>query len=385
MAEKIRINDASASQRLLCIENWKVPETTRKEIILFITELGLGKVNKGKRLCDNAQLKYINSLKTSLEYFNKPTDQISGNDIEEFEKGLISDSVKSRFKDRPYQHSTKIGIRKALKVFLRWKLGEARATELAGWVDTRRRETTPNYLTEEEVAKLFFNCHTIEQRFAIAVLFDSGAGAEEFINIRLEDLQMPDSKISFVRIVLKQEYSKTKGRTVSLYWKESLDIIKEYLEARFAEGIKPDEPVYKNTYPALRMFLNRLGKRVLKKSVHPHLFRHSSATYYASKLNRQELCYRYGWRFSSNMPDIYISRAGMESKQLDEKFAQTEMSGLQGELTKVQLAAKIKDDRILDLEKKIQTIVDNLSLIKKMKARGVTADMVEEALKRKRL
>jgi hypothetical protein len=44
------------------------------------------------------------------------------------------------------------------------------------------------------------------------------------------------------------------------------------------------------------------------------------------KVNRQELSYRYGWRFSSNMPDIYISRAGMENHELDEKFTQTECS-----------------------------------------------------------
>jgi hypothetical protein len=73
----------------------------------------------------------------------------------------------------------------------------------------------------------------------------------------------------------------------------------------------------------------RLGRKVLNKSIHFHLFRHSSATYYATKLNRQELCYRYGWKFSSDMPDTYISRAGMESKELDEKFQATEIEELQ--------------------------------------------------------
>ncbi len=76
----------------------------------------------------------------------------------------------------------------------------------------------------------------------------------------------------------------------------------------------------------MRELLQRLGKRVLGKSLPYHLLRHSSATYYATKLNRQELCYRYGWKFSSNMPDVYISRAGMETKHLDERFAQTELN-----------------------------------------------------------
>jgi hypothetical protein len=35
---------------------------------------------------------------------------------------------------------------------------------------------------------------------------------------------------------------------------------------------------------------------VLKRPVHYHLFRHSSTTYYATKLNRQQLGYRRRFR-----------------------------------------------------------------------------------------
>jgi hypothetical protein len=94
----------------------------------------------------------------------------------------------------------------------------------------------------------------------------------------------------------------------------------------------------------------RLGKKVLKKSVHFHLFRHSSATYYATKLNRQELCYRYGWKFSSNMPDVYISRAGMENNELDKKFEATEMENLQKKLEKQEQERLIEIERQKDTE-----------------------------------
>ena len=166
-------------------------------------------------------------------------------------------------------------------------------------------------------------CRTAQQRFALAVLFDSGARAEEFINIRYEDIQLPEGKENFVRLTLKEEYNKTKGRTISLYWRHSLTAVTDYLRERVAQRISPKDPVYNYLYPALRMFIGRLGRRVLKRRIRAHLFRHSSATYYATKMNRQELCYRYGWRFSSNMPDVYISRAGMESHELDQKFTAT--------------------------------------------------------------
>ena len=73
------------------------------------------------------------------------------------------------------------------------------------------------------------------------------------------------------------------------------------------------------------------------------MFRHTSATYYATKLNRQELCYRYGWKFSSDMPDVYISRAGMESKQLDEKFKATELEEL--EQAPVEEVEKVEEEK----------------------------------------
>ncbi len=95
----------------------------------------------------------------------------------------------------------------------------------------------------------------------------------------------------------------------------------------------------------------KLGKRVLNKPIYFHLFRHSSATYYASKLNRQELCYRYGWKFSSNMPDVYISRAGMESKELDEKFAATEIEILQKKLETQEQQRLIRNE---EMQKKDQ-------------------------------
>jgi transcription termination factor NusB len=150
----------------------------------------------------------------------------------------------------------------------------------------------------------------------------------------LEDVQLPEGNQNFVRITIKEEYSKTLGRVISLYWKHTLDAIREYLAIRTQQGIRPHEPIFAGRYDNSRWFLVRLGRRVLGRSIHYHLFRHSSATYYASKINRQQLCYRYGWRFSSDMPDVYISRAGMQNPEIDEKFQGTEIETLKVQLEK---------------------------------------------------
>ena len=63
------------------------------------------------------------------------------------------------------------------------------------------------------------------------------------------------------------------------------------------------------------------------------------------------LGYRYGWRFSSEMPDTYISRAGMQSKELDEKFSSTEMENLQKKLEKQEQERLIEKERANDYER----------------------------------
>lgn len=146
---------------------------------------------------------------------------------------------------------------------------------------------------------------------------------------------MPEGSFAFPRIVLRVEFSKTNGRTIGLYWKESLEALRDYYRERKAEGIKPDEQIFSWPYGNSRQFINKIGKLVLKRRVHYHLFRHSSATYYANKLNRQELCIRYGWAFSSRMPDVYISRVGMDTKKLDEQFKQTQIEDLQKQIDKL--------------------------------------------------
>lgn len=324
MNVKIKVHDNHLIEgKLRFLDVWKVPDSTKKEIREFIDKAKLGQVNQGRILKDATISKYLSTLKHTLEIINKPTSKIIKEDIENLDRKLSKEELKS------------IGnYRIDLKIFLKWKLGAEKENKLSGWLETKKRKKTPDYLNEQEINKLFKYCKNPSERYLIAVLFDSGARAEEFLNIRFEDIQLPEGNNNYIKLTLKEEYSKTKGRVISLYWKNSLNAIRDFLEERKQQGIKSNEQIFNLSYDATRFLLFRLGKKVLNKKIYPHLFRHSSATYYATKLNRQELCYRYGWTFSSDMPDIYISRAGMESKELDEKFKSTELEGLQKEFEK---------------------------------------------------
>jgi predicted nucleic acid-binding Zn-ribbon protein len=112
--------------------------------------------------------------------------------------------------------------------------------------------------------------------------------------------------------------------------------------------------------------------------------RHSSATFYAIKLNRQELCYRYGWRFSSDMPDVFISRAGMVSEQLDEKFTHTELSSLKNEVTELREQERIKQDQIQGLQNKMHNMVRHLEQVAELLKLTSDPTLIETALARVR-
>ena len=84
------------------------------------------------------------------------------------------------------------------------------------------------------------------------------------------------------------------------------------------------------------------------------------------------------------MPDIYISRAGMETKALDEKFTQTELGTLKDDLTKVEQASKMKDDRIRQLEESMRLLQLNLDAVSQVLSLKPTAAEIEAALRRRK-
>ena len=67
-------------------------------------------------------------------------------------------------------------------------------------------------------------------------------------------------------------------------------------------------------------------------------------------MNRQQLCIRYGWTFSSDMPDVYISRAGVENAELDRQFANSDMQSVHNALSDAQQHDKMQRARIEQLE-----------------------------------
>ena len=84
------------------------------------------------------------------------------------------------------------------------------------------------------------------------------------------------------------------------------------------------------------------------------------------------------------MPDIYISRSGMQNKELDAKFTSTEIETLKDDLSKLQQQNKIKEDRITTLQSEIEKMQRNLAMVTEVLEMQPTESQIQKALKRKR-
>jgi spore coat polysaccharide biosynthesis protein SpsF (cytidylyltransferase family) len=84
------------------------------------------------------------------------------------------------------------------------------------------------------------------------------------------------------------------------------------------------------------------------------------------------------------MPDVYISRSGMENRELDEKFTQTELSTLKEDLARITLDNQVKAQRMAELQQSLEVMNRNMQMITEVLAANPSIQQVEAAIRRKR-
>lgn len=285
-----------------------------KELLLkFFWDCRIGKTVKGrakKKIGKRRILKYLYTLKNLSVWLGKPFDRVNQEEMER----LVSNIEENVYKngEKNYSEQTKLDFKKSLRKFYKW-LGRP---ELVEFMDMSIKEKDVPAITREEVEMLVNSTPDNSVKAAIMVLFDGGARAEELLNLRLKDIakknQMSDSHCYWINI----RYSKTFARTIPL------PLCTKYLSDWLAvhpQKNNPEAQLFPYSYPVLRKRIIGLGKKAIKKHITLHMLRHSSATYWAPKMNRYQLCAKYGWAFSSDMPDRYIKRKGIIFEEIAEK------------------------------------------------------------------
>jgi len=328
------------------IDTWKTSEDNKKTIKKFLEDYENGDVtNRIGTAIETTIERQTQFIRPCLEWFNNKKFTLEN--IKKFKQDLLGDKIK-KATTNAYSLRVKKDILSSFARFLDHTLKDNSPSKpLKIKIDNKKGDV--KFLTFEEIEKLYKNCKNNKERYFIAMLFSSGTRAEEFQNIRFSDITLPEKGEQYVKLRVKSEYSKTEGRTIDLYYIHTLEAVREYLEER--KGLDPEEPVFETAYDSMRIWINRFGKKILNKNVGYHLFRHSCATWLADKMNRQQLCIYFGWKFSSPMPDVYIKRKGVGMEMVSEKFKRTEFEELKAKMNKEKLD---KDLKIEQLKKQLK-------------------------------
>jgi integrase len=326
---------------------------SKKEIILkFILECKTGKTIKGKakkKIGEQRLMKYLCMLKTLSTWLNKPFDEVNQEEMEKLVLEIEEDFHKTKKKKNNYSEETKLDYKKVLKKFYKW-LGHG---ELLEFVDMSSPKQDVAAITREEMEKLVNGTPDPGLKAAIIVLFDGGARAEEFLNLRIKDLAKKkydnDNDCYWINI----RYSKTFARNIPLPL--STRHLSEWLNEHPGKN-DPEAQLFPFSYNVLRGKVSKLALKVLKKHVWLHMLRHSSATYWAPKMNRYQLCAKYGWAFGSDMPDRYIERKGIIFEQIAEK-------GDIDQTTRLQKENRMLSEKMESLEREYDKVRKALEFI----------------------
>jgi integrase len=301
-----------------------------KELILrFVWDCKMGKTQSGrykKKIGKARILKYIQNLRILSGWIGKRFEEVTQEDMEKLVCGIEENVYKNREKE--YSDETKADYKKTLRKFYKW-LGKP---ELIEFISLVVKPKDVPAIKREEAETMINSTHDTAIKAAIIVLFDGGLRVEEFLNLRIKDLTKEkygnDSNCYWIDV----RYSKTFARKLPLPL--STKYLQKWLEEH-REKENPDAQVFPFTYPAFRKRLKTLAEKALKKNVNPHMLRHSSATYWAPKMNRYQFCAKYGWSFGSDMPDRYIKRKGIIFDEIAEKGDVDQTSKLQKDNVKL--------------------------------------------------
>ena len=345
----------------------------------FVRDAALGKtiVGRKKRKVGSATLVgYLNHLMTFMLRVKKDLDQLSITDMEHYIEALETDAVASRARrvigssvaacGKPYSPRYKVDNKVVIRKFYKWLWGEnKRYPEIVEWFDTYCDEPEIPALSEAEIEKLLDKSRSTFERAFVQTLFDGGYRLGELLNVRLKHVQFirfDDGTRSIGTSLncfsLRVPYSKTLPRTVLMPIPTTTKWLKLWLEEHPANPRINDDgtidandlmaPLFPISDGGARHRINRLGKRALNKRVYPHLIRHTSATYWANRLSYFQLCKRFGWTMTSQQPQRYIDRSGMEQLPIVEKFHEDDRAKLVREKALLQAELAELRDQLSD-------------------------------------
>jgi integrase len=294
----------------------KVIKENKKDIFRFKEQLEAEGISKGRIF------KYIWCLRNISGWLKKPFKQATKEDVVR----VVAKIHEMKKKDgKPFSVNT---IHEYLVSFKRfypflYNLEKGKYPKQVDWIKLtkkkRDQKLPEEILTEDEVKKIAEQSDNPRDRLLILLLFMTGCRASEIISLKLKHVAFDDygakltvegkTGMRVIRVVgceseLREWYNKHPFK----------DFPESYLFIPLGDKNRfEDKPI---SYTACSELVKRLSKRAgITKRIYLHLWRHSSATFYANKLTEQQLKAMFGWTADSRSASVYVH---MSMRDLDD-------------------------------------------------------------------
>lgn len=253
--------------------------------------------------------KYLNLMKQIAHRVEKPFPQVQVDDIKTLlqEVGLSDMSPWSK-------RDFRIGIKK----FWKWLKGTEEPPKIVRWVKTTmdhsKQKLPQDLLSEKDIERMLECAGNPRDRALIAVLWETGCRAGELLSLRIRSFKN-EGEICFLDVS-----GKTGSRRIPIV--AAVPHLTRWLSFHPAKD-DPESPMWTSTrkgrgithlmYGPFCYLLNKVGEQAgIRKRVHPHLFRHSRATFLANKLTEAQMKHFFGWTQGSEMASTYVHLSGRD-------------------------------------------------------------------------
>jgi integrase/recombinase XerD len=299
----------AAMRRLLGDKN--IHPDTRDDILRFQKQIAVEGLSLGR------QMKYLTELRRLFSGSAKP--------VKEWTRDDVNDLV-SRIDSAGYTFWTRYTYRVTLKRLFKWlRKTDSYPPEVKDirmnnkMVQTSKLPT--DILSEEEVGRMIANCeHTRDAAF-ISCLYETGCRPDELGSLRLNHV-IPDTHGFVLTVTGKTGMRRVR---VCLFAR----ILASWID-RHPQRDDVNAPLWPSyQYPQCQspicsQTINKMVKQAAKragmrKRIYPYLFRHSRATYLATRLTEAQMNMVFGWKQGSDMPRTYVHLSG---RDIDEALLQ---------------------------------------------------------------
>ena len=188
--EKIDIHPINIERSKLNLKKHSPTEQEFKTAIKWLENLSIE-----KSLSPRRQERLLHDLVLFFKIYKKSTIKITKEDLIKLKENFLNKKILSNI-DKPYSDSVVGGLTETIVRYLEdnypKRMNEFISSTnkpLRTWFIMRCKKKTPEVLNENEIKKLYKETNLLWQKYAIAVLFGSGARIEEFLNFRFEDFE----------------------------------------------------------------------------------------------------------------------------------------------------------------------------------------------------